>query len=70
MTEKQEKHHVVSNNKKNASKGRSSVAASGVVSGVFGVLLSFFLAITANSIALWADATATLLDFLAVFIAW
>ncbi len=70
MTEKQEEHQAVSNKKKNASHGRSSVAAAGVVSGAIGVLSAFFIAITANSIALWADAAATMLDFLAVFIAW
>ena len=46
------------------------MAAAGVVSGIFGVALSIFLALTANSVALWADVVATVLDFLAVFIAW
>ncbi len=70
MTQKQEKPQSGSDKKMDVSQGRSSVAASGVVSGIFGVLLGFFMALTANSIALWADAAATVLDFLAVFIAW
>jgi len=32
--------------------------------------LSLFMAVTSNSLALWADWVATLLDFLAVFMAW
>jgi ferrous-iron efflux pump FieF len=48
----------------------SSVAATGVITGAAAVGLSLFLALTANSLALWADWSATLLDFLAVFIAW
>lgn len=50
--------------------GRSEIAASGLVSGGVGVGLALLLAVTANSLALWADWIATLLDFLAVFIAW
>ena len=49
---------------------KSSLAAAGVFSGGAAVCLSLFIAITSNSLALWADWIATLLDFLAVFIAW
>ena len=57
------------NNKKSTAK-RSSVAATGLVSGGAAVGLAFFIALTANSIALWADWIATLLDFLAIVTAW
>jgi len=50
--------------------GRSSVAASGLVSGVAALALALFIAVTANSVALWADWVATFLDLMAVFIAW
>jgi len=53
-----------------ASGGRSAIAASGLCSGGAAVGLALFIAVTANSLALWADWVATLLDFLAVFIAW
>ncbi len=49
---------------------RSSIAASGLYSGGAAVGLALFIATTTNSLALWADWIATLLDFLAVFIAW
>lgn len=32
--------------------------------------MALFVAITSNSLALWADWVATLLDFIAIFIAW
>jgi cation diffusion facilitator family transporter len=50
--------------------GRSSVAASGLISGGIAALLALFMAVTANSIALWADWVATVLDLTAVAIAW
>lgn len=49
---------------------RSSVAAKGLISGGLAVGLALFIAVTANSIALWADWVATLLDFLAIALAW
>ena len=49
---------------------RSSVAASGLVSGGVAVFSALFTAVTANSIALWADWVATFLDLLAIFAAW
>jgi ferrous-iron efflux pump FieF len=49
---------------------RSSVAASGLISGGAALGLALFIAVTANSIALWADWVATFLDLIAVFIAW
>ena len=49
---------------------RSSIAASGLLSGGVAVGLALFMAATANSLALWADWIATSLDFLAVLIAW
>ena len=49
---------------------RSSVAASGLMSGGAALGLSFFIAVTANSVALWADWVATFLDLIAIFIAW
>ena len=49
---------------------RSSVAASGLISGGVAALLALFMAVTANSIALWADWGATVLDLAAVAIAW
>ncbi len=55
---------------KNNPAGRSGIAASGLVSGGAAVGLAFFIAVTSNSLALWADWIATLLDFLAVFLAW
>jgi len=55
---------------KNSKKGRSSVAAAGLISGGVGVFLAVFMAVTANSIALWADCAATVIDFMAVLIAW
>jgi ferrous-iron efflux pump FieF len=50
--------------------GRSNIAATGLISGGAAVILALFIAVTTNSLALWADWVATLLDFLAVFIAW
>lgn len=50
--------------------GRSSIAASGLISGGVAALLALFMAVTANSIALWADWVATVLDLTAVAIAW
>ncbi len=55
---------------KNKPVGRSGIAASGLISGGAAVGLAFFMAATSNSLALWADWVATLLDFLAVFLAW
>ena len=52
------------------SESPAATAASGLVSGGLAVGLALFIAVTANSVALWADWIATLLDFLAVFIAW
>ncbi|MBA4419094.1 MAG: hypothetical protein C0392_14490 [Syntrophus sp. (in: bacteria)] len=49
---------------------KSSIAASGLISGGAAGGLSLFIAVTANSIALWADWVATILDLFAVFIAW
>ena len=49
---------------------KSSVAAAGVIFGVIAVGLSAFMALTANSLALWADFSATLLDCIAIAIAW
>ncbi|MDO9576845.1 MAG: cation diffusion facilitator family transporter [Candidatus Cloacimonadales bacterium] len=49
---------------------KSFVAAVGVITGGTAFALTIFMAVTANSLALWADSSATLLDFLAVFIAW
>ncbi|MDX9746720.1 MAG: cation diffusion facilitator family transporter [Syntrophales bacterium] len=49
---------------------RTSVAAKGVVTGGIAVGLALFMALTANSVALWADFAATGLDFLAIAIAW
>lgn len=59
---------MVKNNEKTPS--RSSIAASGLISGGAAGGLALFIAITANSIALWADWVATILDLLAVFMAW
>jgi divalent metal cation (Fe/Co/Zn/Cd) transporter len=58
-----------SNNQKSTAK-RSSVAATGLLSGGAAVGLALFIALTANSIALWADWIATLLDSLAILTAW
>ena len=55
---------------KTTHEARSSIAATGIFSGGAAVGLALFLAVTSNSLALWADWIATLLDFLAVFIAW
>lgn len=49
---------------------KSSLAGAGVFSGGVAVCLALFIAISSNSLALWADWIATLLDFLAIFIAW
>jgi len=49
---------------------RASVAAKGVITGAVAVVLAFIIAVTANSIALWADWVATLLDCMAIAIAW
>ncbi|MCF7793610.1 MAG: cation diffusion facilitator family transporter [Candidatus Cloacimonetes bacterium] len=49
---------------------KSSVAKVGVITGGTAFVLTVFLGITANSLALWADCAATFLDFMAVFIAW
>ena len=49
---------------------KSFIAAVGVITGGTAFALTIFMAVTANSLALWADSLATLLDFLAVFIAW
>lgn len=57
-------------NTKNKSPARSEIAASGLFSGGAAVGLALFIAATSNSLALWADWVATLIDFLAVFIAW
>ena len=48
----------------------ASVAAFGLLTGIDGFLLGLFIALTANSIALWARVIASSLDLLAVFIAW
>lgn len=58
------------NNNEQSDSKRSSVAARGIISGGVAVGLSLFMALTANSIALWADWVITLLDFLAISIAW
>ena len=55
---------------KNKIRKKSSLAATGVITGGIAVGLVIFMAVNANSLALWADGAATLLDFLAVFIAW
>ena len=49
---------------------KSSIAASGLISGGAAGGLALFIAVTANSVALWADWAATILDLLAVFVAW
>ncbi len=49
---------------------KSSVARTGVISGSTAFIFTVFIALTANSLALWADCAATFLDFLTVFIAW
>jgi ferrous-iron efflux pump FieF len=49
---------------------KSSVAKAGTITGGIAFLFAIVMAVTANSLALWADMAATLLDFLAVFIAW
>ncbi len=49
---------------------RSAIAASGLFSGGAAVGLALFIAVTSNSLALWSDWIATLIDFLAVLIAW
>ena len=48
----------------------SSVAAVGVITGGIAVGLTIFMSALANSLALWADCAATILDFIAIFIAW
>lgn len=58
------------NDNKSVAVKKSSVAASGLVSGGVALGLTLFMAITANSISLWADSMATLIDFLAIFFAW
>ncbi len=55
---------------KNKSTKKSAIAAVGVITGGIAVGLTIFMSATANSLALWADCAATLLDFIAVFIAW
>lgn len=49
---------------------KSSVASMGVITGGISVLLTSFVTISANSLALWADLIATILGFLAISIAW
>lgn len=49
---------------------KSSVARTGVITGGTAFVLTIFMGITANSLALWADCAATFLDFTAIFIAW
>ncbi len=51
-------------------KTRSDIAAEGLISGGLGVGISVFIAVSANSLALWADMAATVIGFLAVLIAW
>ena len=49
---------------------RSSVASIGLVTGILAVGLTATYAATANSLALWADFLATIIDTLAVLAAW
>ncbi|MFC1898136.1 cation diffusion facilitator family transporter [Candidatus Cloacimonadota bacterium] len=56
--------------KENKNTKKSAVASVGAITGGAAFLLAIFMALTANSLALWADMVATLLDFLSVFIAW
>ena len=69
-TDQKESHARRTEDTSTAPGGRSSVAALGLFSGGAAVGLALFIAITANSLALWADWVATLIDFLAVFVAW
>ncbi len=49
---------------------KSAVAKVGVITGGTAFIFTVFMALTANSLALWADCAATFLDFTAIFIAW
>ncbi len=60
--------HTLANEAENET--GASIAASGLASGIIGFVLGLIIALTANSIALWARVIASSLDLLAVFIAW
>jgi ferrous-iron efflux pump FieF len=49
---------------------RESIAAMGAWTGLLGIAITVTYAVTANSVALWADCLVTILDFLCVFTAW
>ena len=49
---------------------KSTISKTGVFTGLLAVFLTTFIALNANSLALWADWAATLMDFLAIFVAW
>jgi ferrous-iron efflux pump FieF len=49
---------------------RESIAATGTWVGLVGLLITITYAVTANSVALWAECLVTVLDFLCVLTAW